>query len=235
MSQLMPEIIALVINVAVAALLIAVMIYCNRLNKNIKVLQDSKGEMAKLFAEFDASIEKASESIEELQDATKRAEIVLKDKLDKANLVADDLTFMIERGIKMADTLEGGLKKPASSAAPSPVAAAKAAAPAPRAPQASAAVAPAQPQAAAAAADAKKWPLGGKNMTRGEANAVNAPASNSSAARTTASIESVLEQMANRNNPTADAAKAADPKKANNSRIRSKAEQELFDSLKSGR
>ena len=232
MTPLLPLIVELVVNVTMALLLIAVMVYCNRLNKNIRTLQESKGEMAKLFAEFDASIGQATQSVQDLQEATQKAEVVLKDKLDKANLVADDLTFMIERGIKMADQLEGGMKKPAGT----PAQAAKPAAPAitaraPQAPTAPAAAArpAAAPAAPAPAADAKKnWPLGGKTMSRSEAAPVNVNQNR------TASIESVLEQMANRNNAPADAAKAGDAKK-NNNRIRSKAEQELFDSLKSGR
>ncbi|MBM3618269.1 MAG: hypothetical protein FJX23_06950 [Alphaproteobacteria bacterium] len=193
----MIEILSMFANIALAALLVAVIVYCRTLNTNIRVLQDSRSEMAKLFAEFDQSIERASSSIYELKEAARKSDVVLKEKLDTANMIADDLSFMIERGTKMADQLETGLKGGRSALSQN---AAKAA-PAPE---------PAAP-------------------ARNAAERAQQPTS-----RNTASLESVLEQMANRNNPAGNApAKPGDAKP--NTRIRSKAEQELLDSLKSGR
>lgn len=192
----MIEILSMFANIALAALLVAVIVYCRTLNTNIRVLQDSRSEMAKLFAEFDQSIEKASSSIFELKEAARKSDVVLKEKLDTANMIADDLSFMIERGTKMADQLETGLKggrtalSPAASKAPP-------AEPAPR--------------------------------TKDITERAQQPTS-----RNTASLESVLEQMANRNNPAGNVPpKPGDAKP--NTRVRSKAEQELLDSLKSGR
>lgn len=199
--------ISFAVNVLVAVLLVAVIIYCRRLNANIRVLQNSRSEMAKLFADFDKSIDQAQKSVQELQESAKETQHILKDRLDKANLVADDLTFMIERGIKMADKLEGDMKgrKPGSAAASPPPSAKK---PEPAA----------RPQP-----KAEEKPV-----------APSARKSGGASGRTTASIESVLEQMANRNNPKSGSGGAAADKKTS-TRIRSRAEQELFDSLKSGR
>lgn len=194
----MIEILSMFANIALAALLVAVIVYCRTLNTNIRVLQDSRSEMAKLFAEFDQSIERASSSIQELKEAARKSDVVLKEKLDTANMIADDLSFMIERGTKMADQLETGLKGGRSALSS----------------QSSAKAAPASEPAA---------------PQRGAAERAQQPTS-----RNTASLESVLEQMANRNNPAGNApAKPGDAKP--NTRIRSKAEQELLDSLKSGR
>lgn len=216
-------IISLIINIAIASLLVAVIFYCQRLNRNIKVLQDSKGEMATLFAEFDASIAMASESITELQEATRRADGILKEKLTKADALADDLSFMIDRGNKTADQLEAGLQNkrtntraamPTAAAAP---AGAKKPAPAAKKPEKDEMDPTEDPEN-------KLGPLPTRTLSRG------APAERPANARqSTASLESVLEQMANRNNPPAKG------EAKSNSRIRSKAEQELFDSLKSGR
>lgn len=197
--------ISFAVNLLVAVLLVAVIIYCRRLNANIRVLQNSRSEMAKLFADFDKSIDQAQKSVQELHESAKETQHILKDKLDKANLVADDLTFMIERGIKMADKLEGDMKgrKPGATAAP----------PTP---------APKKPEPAT------------KPQPKADEKPATAPARKSGGAsgRTTASIESVLEQMANRNNPKSGGGTAD---KKTSTRIRSRAEQELFDSLKSGR
>lgn len=198
---MMTPLLSLLINMTVAALLLAVIVYCSKLNRSIKLLQDSKSEMAKLFAEFDASIETARESVRSLKEATSKSEELLREKLDTANSIADDLAFMIERGNKTADQLETGLKGGRSAIhgdAPS-------ASPNKSAPQKAA---PSEPPFGGRAS---KEPMGG-NSSR------------------TASIEAVLEQMANRNNP---GAKSGENKP--HSRIRSKAEQELFDSLKSSR
>lgn len=192
----MIEILSMFANIALAALLVAVIVYCRTLNTNIRVLQDSRSEMAKLFAEFDQSIERASSSIHELKEAARKSDVVLKEKLDTANMIADDLSFMIERGTKMADQLETGLKGGRSALSSAP---------------------------------AKALPAEPVPRTKDITERAQQPTS-----RNTASLESVLEQMANRNNPAGNApAKPGEAKP--NTRVRSKAEQELLDSLKSGR
>lgn len=202
---MMTPVISLLIDLAVAGLLLAVIIYCRKLTRSIKTLQDSKSEMAKLFAEFDSSIEAAQESVRALKDATGKSEDLLKDKLDTANSIADDLAFMIERGNKMADQLESGLKGGRSTA-----------------PYKQETAEPESPAASRPAADNSAGKFAGRSKE----------VSSGGNTGRTASIESVLEQMANRNNPGAKGGKGESKP---HSRIRSKAEQELFDSLKSSR
>lgn len=202
---MMTPLISLLIDLAVAGLLLAVIIYCRKLTRSIKTLQDSKSEMAKLFAEFDSSIEAAQESVRALKDATGKSEDLLKDKLDTANSIADDLAFMIERGNKMADQLESGLKGGRSAS-----------------PYKQEQDEPEAPAASRSTADNNAGKFAGRSKE----------VSSGGNTGRTASIESVLEQMANRNNPGAKGGKGESKP---NSRIRSKAEQELFDSLKSNR
>lgn len=195
----MMELAFMLVDVMVAALLVAVIVYCRNLNTNIKVLQDSRSEMAKLFAEFDQSIERASHSIEELKEAARKSDVVLKEKLDTANMIADDLSFMIERGNKMADQLESGLKGGRSALAK----------------ESSSSTPHLKPQPAFETGSASPK----KDLDRA------VPPSS----RNTASIDSVLEQMASRSSAQA---KTAEGKPA--AKMRSKAEQELLDSLKTG-
>ncbi|MCH2546176.1 MAG: DUF6468 domain-containing protein [Alphaproteobacteria bacterium] len=227
-----------IINISVAVLLLAVIVYCKKLSRNIRVLQDSKSDMAKLFAQFDESIEAAQKSVSELKDATKTSEESLQKKLDTANGIADDLAFMIERGNKTADQIETGLKHGRDSTAPSDVRPKSAATTStvqktqqspPVAPQRvstptavkpAANISPANPFGTESDKPGKP-PISGHKIP---------PRKEQSNASRTASLESVLEQMANRNNP---ANKPGENKTS--SRIRSKAEQELFDSLKSSR
>lgn len=211
----MMGIVSLVINVSIAALLVAVIVYCVRLNRNIRVLQDSKGEMAKLFAEFDASIARAAQSVAELQHSAKQSDQILKEKLDKANMIADDLAFMIERGNKMADQLESGLKGGRPSGQKETTA------PKGMFPE------PETTETKPMPDNNKLGPFAPKTTTAKPPLSGERP---QASARTASSIESVLEQIANRNNPA-----SADSEKRSNTRIRSRAEQELLDSLKSGR
>lgn len=201
----MMPLVNLLIDVSVAALLLMVIIYCKKLSRSIHVLQDSKGEMAKLFAEFDQSIDAAQASVKELREATSKSESILGEKLETANSLADDLAFMIERGNKTADQIENGLKGGRNATNKDT---------------------PRQSEPFGGRSkdenDPGKPPISGHKVP---------PRGKDSNSGRTASIESVLEQMANRNNP---ANKGKGEGKAN-SRIRSKAEQELFDSLKSSR
>lgn len=95
-------IISLLINGLMAALLLATMIYCRRLNTRIKVLQDSKSELARIISEFDESTQRATQSIADIHAATMRISDNIQHKIDKANFLADDLQYMIEKSQKIA-------------------------------------------------------------------------------------------------------------------------------------
>src|ERR1700744_2494676 len=98
----------LLLNLLIAALLSVTIGYCWALNRRIKVLQDSKSELALLLKHFDESTERASESIIALQTASKKIGENIQFRIDKANYLLDDLAFMIERGNKLANQMEAG-------------------------------------------------------------------------------------------------------------------------------
>lgn len=100
---------SIILDGVMVLLLIATIVYCWQLNRRIKLLQDSKGELAQLIRKFDASTERASASIVELQMVSKRVSSNIKTKLEKANFIADDLAFMIEKGNKLADKMGTGI------------------------------------------------------------------------------------------------------------------------------
>ena len=68
-----------------AILLLATIFYCGKLNKRIKILQDSKSELAEVIVEFDKATDRATASIAEIHKATSRLSENLQHKLDKAN------------------------------------------------------------------------------------------------------------------------------------------------------
>lgn len=97
------------INIVMALLLAATIFYCWLLNKRIQVLQDSKSDLAKLLNRFDQSTLKAAESIHALQTASKKIGETIQGRIEKANYVMDDLSYMIDRASKAADQMEAGI------------------------------------------------------------------------------------------------------------------------------
>ena len=84
-----------------ALLLLFTIFVCWKLNGRIKVLQDSKEELAETIREFDACTQRAAKSIAEIHTATQRISENIQHKIDKASFIADDLEIMISRGNKI--------------------------------------------------------------------------------------------------------------------------------------
>lgn len=103
------ELINLALNIIMAALLAVTIAYCWILNRRIKVLQDSRSELAHLLKHFDESTHRASESIIALQTASKKIGENIQFRIDKANYLLDDLSFMIEKGNKLTSQMEAGI------------------------------------------------------------------------------------------------------------------------------
>lgn len=96
----------LLMNILMAGLLAVTISYCWMLNRRIKILQDSKSELAQLLKHFDESTQRASESIIALQMASKKIGESIQTRVDKANYLLDDLAFMLEKGSKLVNQLE---------------------------------------------------------------------------------------------------------------------------------
>ncbi len=96
-------VLTLIVDVMMAVLLIITLFYCSRLNKRIRLLQDAKSELAQIVQEFDESTQRATQSIAEIHAASTRISENIQHKIDKANFLADDLQFLIERSAKIAD------------------------------------------------------------------------------------------------------------------------------------
>jgi len=99
----------LLINVVMAGLLLVTIGYCWVLNRRIKVLQDSKSELAQLLKHFDESTLRASESIIALQTASKKIGENIQTRIDKANYVLDDLSLAIDKGNKLNNQIEASV------------------------------------------------------------------------------------------------------------------------------
>ena len=109
---------SLIINLMMAALLMATMVYCRKLSGRIKVLQDSKSDLARIIHDFDESTKRATQSIAEIHLATSRLSENMQHKIDKANYLADDLQYMIEKGQKLSGKTDATPTRPVRAEAP---------------------------------------------------------------------------------------------------------------------
>lgn len=223
----------LVLNTLIAVLLCVTIAYCWVLNRRIKILQDSRGELALLLKHFDESTKRASDSIIGLQTASKKIGENVQIRIEKANYALDDLAYMIEKGEQVANKLEASFavnrarnRVMAEQPAPAPVAEK----PAPVAEKAAKPIRIEYP---------KEEPESAESLMQAAEKAL------SSRDKTAASLEAVLERVVGRSklqdNEAANGGGAssgwppqAKVERAAPSRSRSRAEQELLDMIKTG-
>jgi hypothetical protein len=112
---------SLIIDALIAVLLVATIAYAAVLNRKLSVLRDGKSEMAALIASFSESAERAGSGVETLKQAAGRSGEVLQNQVDTARGLVDDLGYLIEKGTRLAERLDGGVSgaraKPAANLA----------------------------------------------------------------------------------------------------------------------
>lgn len=234
----------MLINAIIIVLLAVTIGYCWLLNRRIKILQDSRSELALLLKHFDESTQRASDSIIALQTASRKIGENIQHRIDKANYLIDDLNYMIEKGNKIANQMEAGFavgraqRKVESQEPPRTRIEPK---PEPK-------VEPEVAEAEETKMTLKPFPTT-KPFT--QAFPQEKPAAPESRAerqpsvreKTSASLEAVLERVVGRNKELADdeppraAARPQRPMQAPaqpSARVRSRSEQELLDLIKAG-
>lgn len=100
----------LVLDVIIAALLVATIVYAGMLNRRLNALRKNRDDMARLIAQFNEATVRADASIPKLRKAAEEAGQTLQDRVEKAQSLRDDLAFMIERADAMADRLENAVR-----------------------------------------------------------------------------------------------------------------------------
>lgn len=96
----------LIINLLIIALLIPTIIYAYRLNKNLTILRENQNSLSRLISSLNEATVKAENSIPKLKNVTEQSSQNLKDVVDNAKSLKDDLTFINERADNLADRLE---------------------------------------------------------------------------------------------------------------------------------
>lgn len=216
MEVLLPK---LILDLLVAVLLGVTIFYCTKLNKRIRILQDSKSELAALIQQFDDSTQQATRSINEIHVVSKRINESIKTKLEKANYIVDDLAFMIEKGNKLADRMETDIS---GSRKAQPAEAARAQMPRSRA------------EAAEQPAPERAQPVEDSRLPRRLSRGAVSP--DEEKAKRNAGLENMLEKIAQKKAAGGDAQATVSGtarKLRASTKLRSKAEQELYDALKS--
>lgn len=98
--------IELIINIIIIALLIPTIVYAYRLNSSLKALRQNQNSLAQLIQALNEATFKAENSIPKLKSVTEHSSEGLKEVVDSAKELKDDLLFINERADNLADRLE---------------------------------------------------------------------------------------------------------------------------------
>ena len=97
--------ISIVLDLAVAALLAAAIVYAVRLNRTLENLRQGKAELATLIGRFDEAAAHAERSVAKLGQSTVEQGKVLNSAIAEAQALRDELAFMLERGDTVAERI----------------------------------------------------------------------------------------------------------------------------------
>lgn len=100
----------MIINLIIICLLIPTIIYAYRLNKNLTLLRENQNSLAKLVNALNDATFKAENSIPKLKSVTEHSSEDLKEVVDSAKNLKDDLLFINERADNLADRLENVIR-----------------------------------------------------------------------------------------------------------------------------
>lgn len=96
----------LLINLIIIALLIPMIIFAYNLNKSLNTLRQNQKSLAQLVAALNDATFKAENSIPKLKTATEHSSEGLREVVDNAKELKNDLLFINERADSLADRLE---------------------------------------------------------------------------------------------------------------------------------
>ncbi len=100
----------LLTNLAIICLLVPTIIYTYRLNRSLTILRQNQNSLAKLVEALNDATHKAENSIPKLKSVTEHSSEGLKEVVDSAKTLKDDLLFINERADNLADRLENVIR-----------------------------------------------------------------------------------------------------------------------------
>jgi len=111
--------IELFINIVVICLLVPTIVFAVILNKRLEVLRNSRADLGRLIEAFNDATTRAESGIPKLKQAADSAGGLLRDQIQKAQTLRDDMAFMLERADNVLQRLDGAVGA-VPKAAPSP-------------------------------------------------------------------------------------------------------------------
>lgn len=99
-----------ILDIVVILLLVPTIVYAVILNRRLTALRKSRDELSKVVNSFNEATMRAEAGIPKLKKATTEANLSLKDRVEKAQTLRDDLAFMIERAEELASRIEGAVR-----------------------------------------------------------------------------------------------------------------------------
>lgn len=102
---------ALVLDILIAILLIATLVYAFLLNRRLGELRKDRAHLEAVVMAFREATANAESSIQKLKSYSDKAANGLDEVFGRAQAVRDDLTYLIDRGNGLADRLEQGVRK----------------------------------------------------------------------------------------------------------------------------
>lgn len=98
------------LDIIMIVLLLVTICYAWMLSRRLAAFRRGREEMQIFLADFNAANERAETSIRSLRDLAEQSGGALRDDIEKARSLKDDLSFMIDRGESIADRLEMAAK-----------------------------------------------------------------------------------------------------------------------------
>ena len=105
---------SLVLDVALAGLLVVTITYAAVLNRRLGHLRRDRSELERMASSFHQATTRAEASVGKLKVTAD----ALQKRIDKAQALADDLSFLIDRGAAAADRLEEKVRTARKEGAP---------------------------------------------------------------------------------------------------------------------
>lgn len=111
----------MVLDLMLAGLLAAVIVYAVILNRKLAALRQGKEELRALITDFVTASESARAGMAEMRHAAENVGRDLDGMMDDAKALREDLSFLIERGSAVADRMEGDVRASRTAVGPAPV------------------------------------------------------------------------------------------------------------------
>lgn len=103
------------LDIVVAALLVATIVYCIMLNRRLSALRQNESELRTVLASFSDAAARAEIGLADLKKAGGEIGEMLRQQVTEARAIYDDLSFVTERADRLVAKI--GAAKPAAPAA----------------------------------------------------------------------------------------------------------------------